>query len=60
MNWTWLDWAAVALLGGVVGASELISRYKDEPRGGRPELAGVVLRCNQQRGLLRRPGPDPR
>jgi hypothetical protein len=26
-----LDWAAVALLGGVVGASELISRYKDDP-----------------------------
>ena len=32
MDWTWLDWAAVALLGGVVGASELISRYKDDPR----------------------------
>jgi len=31
MNWTWLDWAAVALIGGVVGASELISRYKDDP-----------------------------
>jgi hypothetical protein len=31
MNWSWLDWAAVALLGGVVGASELISRYKDDP-----------------------------
>ena len=31
MNWSWLDWAAVALLGGVVGASELISRYKDAP-----------------------------
>jgi hypothetical protein len=26
-----LDWAAVMLLGGVVGASELISRYKDDP-----------------------------
>ena len=25
------DWAAAALLGGVVGASELISRYKDDP-----------------------------
>jgi hypothetical protein len=31
MDWSWLDWAAVALLGGVVGASELISRYKDDP-----------------------------
>jgi len=31
MNWSWLDWAAVALSGGVVGASELISRYKDAP-----------------------------
>ena len=31
MDWSWLDWAAVALLGGVVGASELISRYKDNP-----------------------------
>ena len=31
MDWSWLDWAAVAVLGGVVGASELISRYKDEP-----------------------------
>lgn len=31
MDWSWLDWPAVALLGGVVGASELISRYKDDP-----------------------------
>src|SRR5438128_2741123 len=31
MDWSWLDWAAVAALGGVVGASELISRYKDHP-----------------------------
>jgi hypothetical protein len=31
MDWTWLDWPAVALLGGVVGASELVSRYKDHP-----------------------------
>jgi hypothetical protein len=28
---TWIDWAAVALLGGLVGISELISRYKDAP-----------------------------
>jgi hypothetical protein len=31
MDWSWLDWAAVALLGAVIGASELISRYKDDP-----------------------------
>lgn len=31
MDWSWLDWAAAAALGGVVGASELISRYKDDP-----------------------------
>ena len=31
MDWNWLDWPAVAALGGVVGASELISRYKDDP-----------------------------
>jgi hypothetical protein len=31
MDWSWLDWAAAALLGCVVGASELISRYKDHP-----------------------------
>lgn len=27
----WLDWIAVAVLGGAVGSSELISRYKDGP-----------------------------
>ena len=31
MDWTWLDWLAVLVLGGVVGASELVSRYKDHP-----------------------------
>jgi hypothetical protein len=31
MNWTLFDWAAVAALGGLVGASELVSRYKDNP-----------------------------
>ena len=31
MDLNWLDWPAVALLGGIVGASELISRYKDDP-----------------------------
>ena len=31
MTWGLLDWVAVALLGGLVGTSELISRYKDDP-----------------------------
>lgn len=31
MPWSWLDWAAVAALGAIVGASELISRYRDHP-----------------------------
>ena len=31
MDWGWLNWAAVLLLGSVIGASELISRYKDDP-----------------------------
>jgi hypothetical protein len=31
MDWTWLDWAGAAALGGLVGASELVSRYKDNP-----------------------------
>jgi hypothetical protein len=31
MDWGWLDWVAVLALGGVVGSSELISRYKDDP-----------------------------
>jgi hypothetical protein len=31
MDWSWFDWLAVAVIGAVVGASELISRYKDDP-----------------------------
>ena len=31
MDWRWVDWAAVAALGGVIDASELVSRYKDAP-----------------------------
>ncbi|PWU07290.1 MAG: hypothetical protein C5B51_10305 [Terriglobia bacterium] len=31
MDLTWLHWTAVAALGAVVGASELISRNKDNP-----------------------------
>ena len=31
MDLSWLHRTAVAILGGVVGASELISWYKDDP-----------------------------
>lgn len=31
MNWQWVDWLAVAALGGIVGVSELVSRYRDAP-----------------------------
>jgi hypothetical protein len=31
MDLSWLDWAAVAALGAIVGASELVSRYRDAP-----------------------------
>ncbi len=31
MDWSWIDWLAVAVLGGAVGARELVSRYKDDP-----------------------------
>ncbi|MBV8906439.1 MAG: hypothetical protein JOZ22_22595 [Acidobacteriia bacterium] len=47
MDWSWLDWAAVAVLGGVVGASELISRYKDHPGNAiRTWPAGVYIAIN--------------
>jgi hypothetical protein len=42
MDWSWLDWAAVAVLGGGVGSSELISRYKDNPWGAIRTLPAVV------------------
>lgn len=46
MDWSWLDWIAVAVLGGVVGASELISRYKDDPGAAiksRPAVFYIVI-----------------
>lgn len=46
MDLSWLDWVAVALLGGVVGASELISRYKDDPGAAiqnRPAIFYIVI-----------------
>lgn len=60
MDWSWLDWAAVAVLGGVVGASELISRYKDNPWGGDKDLAGDLLHCNQLCSVGWRARSDPR
>jgi hypothetical protein len=47
MDWNWLDWAAAALLGGAVGASELISRYKDHPGAAiKTWPAGVYIAIN--------------
>jgi hypothetical protein len=47
MDWNWLDWAAAALRGGAVGASELISRYKDEPGAAiKTWPAGVYIAIN--------------
>lgn len=43
---TWLDWAAVAFLGGLVGTSELVSRYKDSPTAAlfsRPAIFYVAI-----------------
>jgi hypothetical protein len=31
VDWQWADWVAVPALGGVVGLSELVSRYRDAP-----------------------------
>jgi hypothetical protein len=41
MNWTWLDLAPAAALGGLVGASELISRYKDDPVAALKAWSGI-------------------
>jgi len=48
MDASWLDWAAVAVLGGLVGTSELISRYKDDPWAAiktLPAIFYVVINC---------------
>jgi hypothetical protein len=37
----WLDWAAAALLGGLVGISELVSRYKDAPAAALRSLPAI-------------------
>jgi hypothetical protein len=48
MDASWLDWVAVAALGGLVGTSELVSRYKDAPGAAiktLPAIFYVVLNC---------------
>jgi hypothetical protein len=55
MDPSWLDWAAVAVLGGVVGASELISRYKDNPWAAIkswPAIFYVAINCAASVGAL--------
>ena len=42
MDWKWLDWAAAAVLGGLVGTSELISRYKDDPAASIKAWSGIL------------------
>ena len=41
MDPSWLDWAAAAVLGGAVGASELTSRYKDDPGAAIKSVPGI-------------------
>ena len=55
MDWSWLDWAAVAMLGGVVGSSELISRYKGDPWAAIkswPAIFYVAINCIASVGAL--------
>lgn len=55
MDWRWLDWAAVAVLGGVVGPSELISRYKDHPGaaiGSWPAIFYIAINSAASAGAL--------
>src|SRR5260370_36236847 len=50
-----LDWAVVAVLGGVVGASELISRYKDNPWAAIknwPAIFYIAINCAASVGAL--------
>jgi hypothetical protein len=42
MGSAWLDWAAAAVLGGLVGTSELISRYKDDPAASIKAWSGIL------------------
>lgn len=48
MDASWLDWPAVAVLGGLVGTSELVSRYKDDPWAAiktLPAIFYIVINC---------------
>jgi len=38
----WIDWGLVAALGALVGASELVSRYKDDPISTIKSWPGIV------------------
>ena len=52
MDWSWLAWPAVVALGGVVGAGELVSRYKDNPGAALKTLpAGFYLALNSAASL---------
>ena len=55
MEMKWLDWIAVAALGALVGASELISRYRDAPEKALrtwPAYFYVALNCAASLGAL--------
>lgn len=55
MDRSWLDWAGVFVIGGVVGASELISRYKDHPSAAIqswPAIFYIVLNSAASAGAL--------
>src|SRR5260370_36754767 len=50
-----LDWTVVAVVGGVVGASELISRYKDNPWAAIknwPAIFYITINCAASVGAL--------
>ena len=55
MDSSWLDWVAAALLGGIVGASELTSRYKDAPTAALqtwPARFYIAINCAASVGAL--------
>jgi hypothetical protein len=41
MDLNWLDWLAVAALGGIVGTSEIVSRYRDAPHAALRTLPSI-------------------
>jgi hypothetical protein len=55
MPWSWLDWVAVAALGAIVGASELISRYRDHPAAALktwPAIVYIGINASASAGAL--------